>query len=397
MSPQDFDALAEEDLRRAGSLKWTMFPDMIGAFVAEMDFGVAPAVKDAVNEAFERGLTGYLPSWLADELARATAARYSDSYGWAVPPEHVHPVPDVIAAFEFAITQFTSPGAAVIVPTPAYMPFLMVPQMHGRRVIEVPSIEIDGRWQIDYDAVTAAFADGGELFVLCNPHNPLGTVSTRAELERVADTVAAAGGRVFSDEIHAPLVYAPARHIPYASISETAAGHTITAASASKAWNLAGLKCAQIILSNDADADLWESAGGWVGHGTSTIGVVANIAAYESGGAWLDDVVEYLDGNRRLLAELVAEYLPDVRVTAPEGTYIAMLDFRRIGLSGDLGTWFRENAGVAMTDGAACGVAAIGFTRFVFAMPRPLMREAIMRIAAALANRAAMIPASASR
>ncbi|WP_460781294.1 MalY/PatB family protein [Microbacterium shaanxiense] len=397
MSPQDFDATTEADLRAAGSLKWTMFPDVIGAFVAEMDFGVAPAVKDAVSGAMERGLTGYLPQQLADDLSQATADWYAGSYGWNVPAERVHHVPDVIAAFEFAIEQFTSPGAAVIVPTPAYMPFLMVPQMHGRRVIEVPSVEIDGRWQIDHAAVTAAFADGGELFVLCNPHNPLGTVSTREELERVAETVAAAGGRVFSDEIHAPLVYSPARHIPYASISETAAGHTITAASASKAWNLAGLKCAQIILSNEEDARLWETAGAWVGHGTSTIGAVANIGAYTGGAGWLREVVEYLDGNRRLLADLVAEHLPGVRMTTPEGTYIAMLDFRATGLTGDLGTWFRENAGVAMTDGAACGVAAVGFTRFVFAMPRPLMEEAVRRIAAALADRTAPLPAGSAR
>ncbi|WP_327036792.1 MalY/PatB family protein [Microbacterium sp. CH12i] len=267
------------------------------------------------------------------------------------------------------------------------MPFLMVPQMHGRRVIEVPSIELDGRWQIDHDAVAAAFADGGELFVLCNPHNPLGTVSTREELELITATVARAGGRVFSDEIHAPLVYAPAEHIPYASISEIAAGHTITAASASKAWNLAGLKCAQIILSNDEDAEVWDRVGGWVGHGTSTIGAVANVAAYNEGEEWLNEVVDYLAGNRRLLAELVEEHLPDVRVTMPEGTYIAMLDFRQSGLTGDLGEWFREHAGVAMTDGAACGVAAIGFTRFVFALPRPLLVEAITRIADALNKR----------
>lgn len=385
MTPRDFDALTEDDLRQAGSMKWTAFPDMIGAFVAEMDFGLAPPIKDAVNAAMEQGLTGYLPTHLADALAQATADRYARAHGWDVPADRVHQLPDVIAAFEFAIEQFTQPGAAVIVPTPAYMPFLMVPQMHGRRVIEVPSIEIDGRWQIDHDAVSAAFADGGELFVLCNPHNPLGTVSTRAELEHVAATVAAAGGRVFSDEIHAPLVYSPAQHIPYASISETAASHTITAASASKAWNLAGLKCAQIILSNDADAALWERAGGWAGHGTSTLGAVANVAAYTDGEEWLGEIVDYLDGNRRLLAELVAEHLPGVDVTMPEGTYIAMLDFRKTGLTGDLGEWFREHAGVAMTDGAACGVAAIGFTRFVFAMPRPLMAEAIRRIAAALA------------
>lgn len=386
MTPQNFDAITEADVRQAGSLKWTMFPDVIGAFVAEMDFGLAPAIKDAVNAAMEQGLTGYLPTHLADSLAKATADRYSRAYGWDVLPERVHQLPDVIAAFEFAIEQFTQPGAAVIVPTPAYMPLLMVPPMLGRRVIEVPSIEIDGRWLIDHEAVTAAFVDGGELFVLCNPHNPLGTVSTREELERVAETVAAAGGRVFSDEIHAPLIYAPAQHIPYASVSETAAEHTITAASASKAWNLAGLKCAQIILSNDSDAALWESKGGWIGHGTSTLGAVANVAAYNDGGEWLAEVTDYLDGNRRLLGELVAERLPNVRVTMPEGTYIAMLDFRESGLTGDLGEWFREHAGVAMTDGAACGVAAIGFTRFVFAMPRPLMVEAIERIAKALAS-----------
>lgn len=382
-----FDALTVTDLRQAGSLKWTMFPDVIGAFVAEMDFGVAPAVKDAVGAALDQGLTGYLPDHLSDELAAATASWYADHYGWTVDAVQVKHVPDVIAAFEYAIEQYTTPGAAVIVPTPAYMPFLMVPPLHGRRVIEVPSIEQDGRWVIDHDAVTAAFAEGGELLVLCNPHNPLGTVATRDELARVTDTVAAAGGRVFADEIHAPIVYAPARHIPYASISDIAAAHTLTATSASKAWNLAGLKCAQIIVSNDADAQLWEREGMWAGHGTSTIGAVSNVAAYTSGGEWLDEVVTYLDGNRRLLADLVAEHLPGVRVTMPEGSYIALLDFRSTGLTGDLGSWFRDHAGVAMTDGAACGEAAIGYTRFVFAMPRPLVEEAVLRIARALDKR----------
>ncbi|MFS0852048.1 MalY/PatB family protein [Microbacterium sp. 179-I 3D4 NHS] len=379
-----FDALTETDLRRAGSVKWTAFPDVIGAFVAEMDFGVAPEIKDAIAGALDQGLTGYLPQHLADALSTAAARWYAEHYGWDIPARRVRHVPDVIAAFEYAIEQYTVPGAAVIVPTPAYMPFLMVPPMHGRRVIEVPSIEQDGRWVLDHEAVAAAFADGGELLVLCNPHNPLGTVATRAELERIAATVTAAGGRVFSDEIHAPIVYAPAQHIPYASLSAETANHTLTATSASKAWNLAGLKCAQVILSNDDDEERWEREGMWTGHGTSTIGAVSNVAAYTDGSAWLDDVVAYLDGNRRLLGALVAEHLPDVRVTMPEGTYIALLDFRRTGLEGDLGAWFREHAGVAMTDGAACGLAAVGFTRFVFAMPRPVLEEAVLRIARAL-------------
>lgn len=387
MLSDGFDALTETDLRGAGSVKWTAFPDVIGAFVAEMDFGVAPAIKDAIGGALDQGLTGYLPEHLSDALSAATATWYTEHYGWPVAPQRVKHVPDVIAAFEYAIEQYTAPGAAVIVPTPAYMPFLMVPQLHDRRVIEVPSIEIDGRWVMDHAAVTAAFADGGELLVLCNPHNPLGTVATRDELERIDRTVTAAGGRVFSDEIHAPIVYAPAVHIPYASISETASAHTLTATSASKAWNLAGLKCAQVILSNEADAELWDREGMWTGHGTSTLGAVSNVAAYTGGEEWLEEVVDYLDGNRRLLVDLVAEHLPSVRVTVPEGTYIALLDFRSTGIEGDLGAWFREHAGVAMTDGAACGLAAVGYTRFVFAMPRPLIEEAIRRVSSALHSR----------
>ena len=387
MAAHPFDAITADDLRQAGSVKWTAFPDTIGAFVAEMDFGVAPAITQAIDASLEAGLTGYLPERLSTRLAEATASWYSEKYGWDVPAQRVRAVPDVIAAFEFAITSYTSPGAAVIVPTPAYMPFLTVPGRLGRRVIEVPSILVDGRWIMDHAAVTAAFADGGELLVLCNPHNPLGTVATRAELLEIAATVDAAGGRVFSDEIHAPLVFAPGTHIPYASVSDAAAAHTLTAASASKAFNLAGFKCAQLIFSNEETERLWEEDGGWAGHGTATIGVIANIAAYTGGEPWLDDVVEYLDGNRRLLAELVDE-IPGVSVVVPEGTYIALLDFRETGLTGDLGAWFREHAGVAMTDGSACGEAAIGYTRFVFATPRPVMVEAIERIKRALAGAA---------
>jgi cystathionine beta-lyase len=387
MSAARFDAPTETDLRRNGSVKWTTFPDVIGAFVAEMDFGVAPPIRAALTDALDRGLTGYLPPHLTDELASATAGWYRDRYGWAVPADRVHHVPDVIVALEAVIDRFTAPGSAVIVPTPAYMPFLTVPQMHGRRVIEVPSLAVDGRMTMDLDGIAQAFDDGAGLLVLCNPHNPLGTVFTRDELEAVARVVEAKGGRVFADEIHAPLVYSPARHLPYASISAETAAHTITAASASKAWNLAGLKCAQVILSHDADAAAWTEFGSWAGHGTSTLGVVAGIAAYSAGGPWLDEVVDYLDGNRRLLAELVAELLPEARMTVPEGTYIALLDLRAYGVDGDPAEWFRAHAGVAMTDGAACGVAGKGHVRFVFALPRPLLREAIERIGAALKER----------
>jgi len=394
MTERDFDSLSREHLVDRGSVKWSMFPGTIGAFVAEMDFGLAPAIVQALHNAVDRAVTGYLPVDLVEQLRTSTVAWYSQTYGWQVPPERVHPVPDVVAAFEQTIRTFSDPGTPVIVPTPAYMPFLAVPPMHGREVIEVPSLEVDGRMLIDLDAVERAFAAGAQLLVFCNPHNPLGTVSRPEEMAALAEVVDRCGGRVFSDEIHAPLVYPGAKHVPYASISPAAAGHTITATSASKAWNLAGLKCAQVVLSNDADQQIWERMGVMAGHGTANFGAIANTAAYTAGRRWLDHVLEYLDGNRRLLAELVEQKLPGVRVTLPEGTYIAWMDFRATGIEGDLGAWFREHAGVAMTDGRACGEIGAGHTRFVFALPRPLLVEAIDRIAEALSRHESTVEAA---
>jgi cystathionine beta-lyase len=386
VAPHPFDGITEDVLRSRGSMKWNAHPGAIGAWVAEMDFGLAPAIREALIGALDDGVTGYLPTALSADLSRATAEWYARTSGWEIDPSRIHPMPDVISAFEIAIERFSAPGSAVIVPTPAYMPFLFVPEMLGRRVIQVPSIEVDGRMSMDLDGIAAAFDDGGGLMVLCNPHNPLGTVFTPDELTALAEVVEAKNGRVFSDEIHAPLVYAPARHVPYASVSTVAAGHTVTAVSASKAWNLAGLKCAQVVLSNDADAAAWEEFGAWAGHGTSTLGVIANIAAFTAGGSWLAEVVDYLDGNRRLLVDLLAEHAPKARIRMPEGTYIALIDLRAYGLEGDLGEWFRDQAGVAMTDGLACGEAAAGHVRFVFSLPRPLLREAVERIGRALAE-----------
>jgi cystathionine beta-lyase len=188
---------------------------------------------------------------------------------------------------------------------------------------------------------------------------------------------------VFSDEIHAPLVFPGHRHVPYASLSPLTAAHTLTATSASKAWNLPGLKCAQVVLSNDADRETWSRMGLLAEHGAAVLGVLANTAAYSAGGPWLAGVLAYLDGNRRLLASLVAEQLPGVGYTPPEGTYLGWLDFRASGPA-EPAPYFLEKAGVAMTDGALCGEAGRGFGRLNFALPRPLLRQAVERIAAAM-------------
>ncbi|HEV7655463.1 MAG TPA: aminotransferase class I/II-fold pyridoxal phosphate-dependent enzyme [Mycobacteriales bacterium] len=380
MTAAEFDRIDVGTLRRAGGVKWSMYPDAIGAFVAEMDFGTAPPITRALHEAVDAATFGYLPPALSAAMSAAYASWSADRYGWEVAPADVRPVADVVAGLTIAIEHFSTPGSPVVLPTPAYMPFVSVPPALGRAVVQVPLTPELG---YDLDALDAAFAAGANLLILCNPHNPVGRVLTPEEMLAIAAVVDRHGGRVFSDEIHAPLVFPGGRHVPYASLSPVTAGHTLTATSASKAWNLPGLKCAQVVLSNDADREVWTRIGLLAEHGAANLGVIANTAAYAEGGPWLADVLSYLDGNRLLLADHVAELLPGVGYRPPEGTYLGWLDFRGTGPA-EPAPYFLEKAGVAMTDGALCGDAGRGFGRLNFALPRPILLDAVERIATAM-------------
>ena len=237
---------------------------------------------------------------------------------------------------------------------------------------------------LDLDAIDDAFRAGGHLVIFCNPYNPLGRVFTAGEMAQLTDVVDRHGGRVFADEIHGPLVYPGQRHLPYASTSDTAAAHTLTATSASKAWNLPGLKCAQVILSNEPDRQRWDEMGFFAAHGASNPGVVANIAAYRHGEAWLDEVLAYLDESRRLLAGLLARHLPQVRYRPPDGTYLAWLDCTGMDLPGSPGELVTERAHVTVVDGPAFGAGGPGAFRLNFATPHPVLAEIVERVAAAL-------------
>lgn len=376
-----FDAITEIQVVRQGSKKWGTFPGTIGAFLAEMDFGTAPEITAALHDGVNAGAFGYLPDSLAEAMSSACADWQSSHYGWSVDSADVHPLGDVIKGLEVAIEHYSAPGSKVIVPTPAYMPFLTVPPAVGREIIDIPLAQDDGEYAIDLGALEAAFAEGGQLLILCNPYNPVGRVFRRDELLGIAEVVQRHGGRVFSDEIHAPLVYAGAEHVPYASISPATAAHTVTATSASKAWNLPGLKCAQIILSNDPDRETWAEIGQLASHGAANLGVLANTTAYRDGGPWLDSVLDYLDGNRRLLGDLLAEHLPEVGYRVPQGTYIGWLDCRRLGIRAP-SDFFRERAAVSLTDGVACG--SPGFVRLIFATPRAILTDAVTRMGRAV-------------
>ncbi|HZK60332.1 MAG TPA: aminotransferase class I/II-fold pyridoxal phosphate-dependent enzyme [Cryobacterium sp.] len=387
MTTSRFDEITREQLSRSSSRKWSLHPGTIGAWVAEMDFGTAPAVTEALHRAIDDGDIGYLAPATTLLMAEAAAAWLRDDCGWEIAPGNIHPVSDVMAALEVAITKFSPDGTGVIIPTPAYMPFLSFTPTLGREVFEVPGAAVGGRWSHDLAGIDAAFHAGARTLILCNPQNPTGTAIPREELEAIAEIVDRHNGRVFADEIHAPLRYGSTPHIPYASVSAVTARHTITATSASKAWNLPGLKAAQLITSNPADEELYQACGPTILHGASTPGVIAATAAYTDGRGWLAEVIEYLDGNRHALRDLLAEHLPEVKFSLPDATYIAWLDCSGLGIDGSIADFFRAEAGVTLTDGALCGRGYANHVRLIFAMPRPILEQAVRNMADAVRRR----------
>jgi cystathionine beta-lyase len=377
--------LARAQAGRWTTRKWEVGDGEIGAWIAESDFGTAPAVIAALHEAIDAEFLTDLPDHAAQRAESACAAFLGERYGWSVDAARVHLVPDVVEGLRITIRTFTEPGAAIVVPTPCYAPFLDVPQTLGRRVIQVPSALVDGRWRIDLAALERAFADGGGLLLLCNPHNPLGQVMTVPEMLEVAEIVERRGARVFSDEIHAPVVYAGAKHVPYASLDARTARHTVTATATSKGWNIPGLKAAQLILSADADQELWRRLDVVPSQSGSILGAVAATTAYSASVGWLDETVARFDHNRRLLARLLSEHAPAIGYTIPQATYLAWLDLRAYALPLPPAAFIARHAGVVASDGAASGLGGEGFVRFNFAMPPALLHRTVRAIGAALA------------
>ena len=378
-----WDDISADVLRARGSMKWTRFPDTLPGFVAEMDFPVAPPIAQALHAAVDAPLLGYLPEPTKNEMKQATADFVSAYYGWDVPADQVFPTADVLSAYEVTLRAFVPEGSPVIVPTPAYMPFISLTEMLGHPVVQVPMVVVDGRPTMDLERISAELSGGAGLVVLCNPHNPLGVVYSKAELLALASVVDAAGALVFSDEIHAPLTLFGHQHIPYASLNDTTASHTVTSTSASKAWNLPGLKAAQLIVSNNEHLEALKKIEFTVTHGASTLGVIASTAAYRDGGEWLAQAREYLEGSAREFAQLVEHALPGCGFRQLEGTYIAWLDASALDI-GDHPSpahYFAKTAGVSVTDGALCGEAGEGHIRLILATPRPILREIVSRLA----------------
>lgn len=367
-------------LRDTGSLKWTgiLTPNGMptkGAWVAEMDFGTAPEVRDLLVRAVNEGMLGYNPPWLTDAVREATCTFQERRFGWVVEPSQVRIASSVLGALEATITQLTRPGSSVVVPTPAYMPFLTIPEKLGRKAVQVPSLP---GWKLDLQGIRAALEDGAGLVMLCNPWNPTGRVFTVAELKELHDLVSEYDALVFADEIHSPLVYGDAsKFVSYASLGPTYAAHTVTAVAASKGWNIAGLPAAQVILPDNQLRDRWDRKAAPFTHGATTFGLLGAATAYTLDDAWLDEVLAYISKNLDLADKALAG--TSIEYSRPEATYLTWWGWDRPDPAATL-----RKAGVGVNAGITLGANYGNWARVNAAMPRPLWEETLELAVAAL-------------
>jgi cystathionine beta-lyase len=374
--------LPDDELRRRQTLKWAVAADgELPAWVAETDFGHCPAVVRAVQETVARGSLGYPPPEVVTGLPQATAAFLGRRYGWSVDPAHVRLCGDVMAGVQLALSALTE-DAPVVVPTPTYPPLLDVVPLAGRRPVPVPAVLDGDRASLDLDGVAAALRDGARTVLLANPHNPVGRVYARPELEALRDVVLRHGARVVVDEIHAPLVLPGATHLPYAALPG-AREHTTTVLSASKAFNVPALKCAELVLGSAADARALRALPTVANHGLSTLGIAANLAALTEGEAWLDELVGHLDRARATFRAEVERLLPRARLLPIQASYLAWLDVRGYGHD-DPAALCRERGRVVVNDGRSFGPGGEGHLRVNIGTSLERIREIAHRLAAAL-------------
>jgi cystathionine beta-lyase len=362
-------------------MKWRTYPDdVLPLWVAEMDVPLSSAVVRAVTDALELGDTGY-PAGTA--YAEALAAFADKRWGWGgLAVERTAIVPDVMLGVVEMIKLVTGPGDPVVVNPPVYPPFFQFVAHMDRQVVEAP-LGPDGRLELGILRETFRQAVSGgrrAAYLLCSPHNPTGTVHTAGELAEVAALADRYGVRVVADEIHAPLVVGGVDFVPYLSVPGGERGLSLM--SASKGWNLAGLKAALAVAGPAAAADLARLPEE-VGHGPSHIGVIAHTAALREGTAWLDALLAGLDDNRRLLTDLLAEHLPAVVYRPGEATYLAWLDCRALGLGDDPADVFLHRGRVALSSGLLFGTGGAGHVRLNLATSPEILEEGVRRMAAA--------------
>jgi cystathionine beta-lyase len=381
MMRYDFD----ENIERRGtdSYKWQKYgSDVIPLWVADMDFVSPEPVLQALHQRVDHGIFGY--SQPAGELRLVLRERLKRLYEWEVGEEDLILLPGVVTGLGLSFHLYTEPGDGVLVQPPVYFHFVRDPVLHGRVLNDPPLTEKDNTYEIDFDMFEESITDRTRVFLLCNPHNPVGRVFTRKELEKLAEICLRHDLIICSDEIHCDLLYPGYRHIPIATLGPEVADRTVTLMAPSKTFNLAGLSCAFAVIKNPALRNRWCTGSQGLIPNVNIMGHVAALSAFRDGQEWLDQVLSYLRANRDFMAQYVKEKLPALRLTNMEATYLAWLDCRNSGIPGNPFEYFLREARVALNDGAEFGKGGEGFVRLNLACPRKTLSEALGRMADAV-------------
>jgi cysteine-S-conjugate beta-lyase len=379
------------DRKGSGAVKWDLAEklygpgDVLPMWVADMDFAAPGAVLRALTERVEHPVFGY--TMVGEGLIRAVSGRMRRLYGWETRADELIFMPGVVPSMANAVRAFSEPGEGVILQPPVYPPFSSMVREAGRRVVENPLRQAgDGRWEIDLEDLERKAKDA-RLLLFCSPHNPVGRVWTRDELEALLDIALRHDLIVVSDEIHAEIVYPEAEHIPFAALNGAAAARAVTCVAASKTFNVAGLAASVAIIGERALHKRFKSSLGALTGEPNLFGLTALEAAFSRCDLWLDELLRYLDGNRRLTADFIRAECPGIRCTLPEATFLAWLDCRQLGMDdAGLARFFASEARVGLNPGVSFGSGGEGFMRMNFGTPRALLEEGLERIAGALSR-----------
>ena len=377
----DFDMIRER--RESDSAKWKKYgKDILPLWVADMDFVSAEPILRALHQRVDHAFFGYtIP---LGELCGTILNRLKALYQWEVREDEVFYLPGLVTGLNFAVQAFSVQGEGVLVQPPVYHHFVKDPVHHGRVLVDPPLVENGDRYEVDFESFEKAITPQTKIFILCNPHNPVGRAFTRPELEKMAEVCLRHRVVICSDEIHCDLVFPEFRHIPIASLSPEVARWTITLMAPSKTYNLAGLRCGFAVIQNPELAKGWRKATLGLNPGLNIMGQVAALAGYREGKEWLDQVLAYLRTNRDFLHRTIPEKLPGVRMTKMEATYLAWLDCRKTGIPGNPSQFFLKEAKVALNDGGEFGRGGEGFVRLNFACPQEMLNQALEQMSWAM-------------
>ncbi|CAA7601622.1 cystathionine beta-lyase [Acididesulfobacillus acetoxydans] len=385
---REFDRVVER--RHTSSVKWDFNEETFGAkdvlpmWVADMDFLAPQAVIDALTRRAEHGIYGYSESMAG--YYEAVREWMSKRHGWSIEKDWIVFSPGVVPALNWLIRALARPGAKVVIQPPIYPPFQRAIENNGCEPVHNPLKWEEGRYVMDMTGLEKEFAAGAQMLILCSPHNPVGRVWERAELEALAQLCQAYGVSVIADEIHSDLIYPGKEHVAYGTLSEKAAQQAVVCTAPSKTFNLAGLQTSNLIIPDPGRRQAFRKVMERNGiHHPNVFGLTALEAAYRQGGEWLDKLMLYLAENLGFLTDYLADKVPQVKVVRPEGTYLVWLDFRALGLEAEaLQEFLLKSARVALNAGYTFGPGGAGFARMNIACPRVTLQEGLSRIARAV-------------